>query len=297
MPYSLDNKLVVAITSRALFDLEAAHKIFECEGLAAYRVFQLKEEEKTLGPGTGFPLVRALLNINKGVDDPLVEVVLITRNDADSGFRILNSIEAEELDITRAAFTDGRDPYRYLGAFSCDLFLSAHPEDVRAALKAGFAAALVYPPPKVVESNSDEVRIALDGDAVLFSDKSEKIFQRQGLEAFLENEQMLEDVPLDPGPFKGFVEAISRIQRQFPEDECPIRTALITARSGPAHKRVIKTLRAWKIRLDESFFLGGIEKVKILQAFRPHIFFDDQKANLAPASSSTPAAQVLTNDT
>ncbi len=293
MSYSLEDKLVIGITSRALFDLDEAHQIYVEHGLDAYRTYQLEQEDNPLQPGTGFPLVNALLGINELSKDRLVEVVLISRNDADSGLRIMNAIQAVGLDITRTAFTDGPNSHLYVSAFSCDLFLSAYEEDVQAALDSGVPSALVYPTPSSSSSFSKEVRIAFDGDAVLFADDSERIFQEEGLEAFTRHEAKLDDTPLDPGPFKGFLEAIRRIQRKFPEGGCPIRTALITSRNAPAHKRPVKTLREWKVRIDESFFLGGVEKSKILKVFRPHIFFDDQKSHLEAASPSTPSAQVL----
>jgi 5'-nucleotidase len=293
MPYSLDDKLVVAITGRALFDLDEAHRIYEREGLEAYQKYQLQNEDVTLKPGTGYPLVQALLAINKRVPEPIVDVVLLTRNDAESGLRIIKSIETRGLSIARMAFTDGTNPYRYLESFSCDLFLSAHQDDVKDALEAGFAAALVYPPPSMLEEDLSEVRIAFDGDAVLFGGESERIFQEQGIDAFHEHETRWEDTPMTPGPFKGLLQAISTIQRLFPERDCPIRTALVTARGAPAHKRLVKTLRTWGVSINESFFMGGVNKAKVLRAFKPHIYFDDQALHLNDAAGSTPAAQVV----
>ena len=295
MSYELSDKLVIGITSRALFDLDDAHRIFAEEGLEAYRAHQIERETESLNPGTGFPLVRALLGINDRAKQRLVEVILISRNDADSGLRILNSIEAAGLDITRSVFTDGPTAHRYLDPYSCDLFLSAQADDVQAALSSGFPAALVYPSPNALPDDGDQVRIAFDGDAVLFGDESEQIFQSQGLDAFQQHEAEMEDTPLSPGPFKGFLDAIGRLQRSFSESDSPIRTALVTARGAPAHKRPIKTLRAWGIRIDESFFLGGIEKSRILDALRPHIYFDDQRVHLDSAAKSTPSAQVLSD--
>ena len=239
--------------------------------------------------------MKSLLRINDRAEQCLVEVILISRNDADSGLRILNSIEATGIDITRSVFTDGPTTHRYLDPYSCDLFLSAQAEDVKAALSGGFAAALVYPPPNAVPDDGDQVRIAFDGDAVLFDDESERIYQSKGLDAFQEHEAEMEATPLNPRPFKGFLDAIGRLQRSFSEAESPIRTALVTARSAPAHKRPIKTLRAWGIRIDGSFFLGGIEKSQILDALRPHIYFDDQRTHLDSAAKSTPSAQVLSD--
>lgn len=298
MTYTLNNKLVVAITSRALFDLEEANRIFaENNDLAAYREYELENEEVSLKPGTGYPLVKALLRINEQLEEPLIEVVLVSRNDADSGLRIFNSIETLKLPITRAAFTDGRPPYPYLPAFCTKLFLSAYPDDVASALGAGVPAALVYAPPLEFLEADSEVRIAFDGDAVLFSDDSEKVYEQKGLLGFQQHELKYQDVPLAPGPFKPFLDAIAAIQARFDERNCPIRTALITARNAPTHKRPIKTLRNWKIRLDESFFLGGVEKSAILEIFKPHIFFDDQEAHLKRPSAFVPVAQVLRKKT
>ena len=296
MPINLEDKLVVGIASTALFDLADADRIFREQKLPAYRKYMRDKEFERLEPGTGFPLVKGLLAINKLADEHLVEVVLMSRNDADSGYRILNSIEGWGLDVSRAAFTDGRRPFEYLEAFSCNLYLTTVREEVLNALKVGFPAALVYDPPKNMDLSSNEVRIAFDGDAVLFSDESDRVFNKDGLEAFEEHEAKHETVPLKEGPLKGFLEGLSRIQERFPEDKdgtkCPIRTSLVTARALPAHKRPINTLRKWNIRLDESFFLGGLEKAKVLRALKPHIFFDDQQKNLAPAQEHLPVAEV-----
>jgi len=245
--------------------------------------------------GTAFALVRALLAINERARQPLVEVVLISRNDADSGLRIFNSIEYWKLGISRAAFTDGRESYKYLEPFSCNLFLSTERAEVVAALRRGYPAALVYRPPDNTEMDSNEVRIAFDGDAVLFSGEADQVFRNAGMQSFQESEALLDNIPLEPGPLKGFLEALSKIQKSFPERECPIRLALVTARAAPAHKRPTKTLRAWNIRLDETFFLGGVEKAKVLAVFRPHIFFDDERANLEPYQRKGPVAEVPQN--
>ncbi len=296
VPYSLDEKLVVGITSRALFDLDEEDALFRARGLAAYRAHQREREGVALAPGTAFPLVRALLAINDRADERLVEVVVISRNDADSGARILHSVAVHDLDITRAAFTDGREPWPYLQAFHCNLFLSAERDDVEGALRAGFPAAAVTRPPDGPPSDEgppDEVRIAFDGDAVLFDPSSEAVFQQEGLAAFQAHEADRADEPMRPGPFEPFLHALERIQSRFGEESAPIRTALVTARGAPAHRRVINTLRAWGVRIDESFFLGGVAKDPVLQGFRPHIFFDDQVAHLDAASRSTPSAHVL----
>jgi 5'-nucleotidase len=299
MPFNLTDKLVVGIASTALFDLADADRVFREQNLSAYRKYMRAKESARLEAGTGFPLVKGLLGINKLAGEALVEVILMSKNDADSGYRILNSIEQWDLKISRAAFTDGRPPSEYLEAFSCNLYLTTIREEVVKAIKSGFPAALVYAPPKDVDLSSNEVRIAFDGDAVLFSDESDRVFRRGGLEAFEQHETKFENVPLKEGPLKGFLDAISRIQERFPEGgngiKCPIRTSLVTARGMPAHKRPINTLRKWNIRLDESFFLGGVEKASVLKVLKPHIFFDDQKSNLDPCKTDLPVAEVPVN--
>ncbi|HSH58279.1 MAG TPA: 5'-nucleotidase [Acidimicrobiales bacterium] len=293
MGYTLDDKLVVAISSRALFALDEADSVFREHGLEAYRRHQRELENVPLAPGTGMPLVRGLLRINKVVGQALVEVIVVSRNDADSGLRIFNSIEAMELDVTRAAFTDGADPLPYLAPFVCDLFLSSEPEVVQTALRRGFPAARVMNPPEDFDEEPvGPVKIAFDGDAVLFDDESERVFQSQGLEAFLARERDLADVPMNPGPFRAFLGALGRVQSVAGVEHDVIRTALVTARNAPATKRVVNTLRAWDVRVDESFFLGGIEKAGVLAAMKAHIFFDDQHVHLDPAHTTTPSAHV-----
>lgn len=295
MDPKLEGKLIVAISSRALFNLDDAHRVFEEEPLERYRAHQIERENEPLQPGTGFPLVQGLLSINHRAGQELVEVVLVSRNDADTGLRVMNSVEAYDLPISRAVFTDGRPPYVYLDCFASHLFLSANRDDVTSALNAGFAAGLVFEPPFPFEKNEEEVRIAFDGDAVLFSPEAEETFRRDGLEVFHEQEKASADVPMNPGPFKGFLEALHAIQQLFPAEACPIRTALVTARSAPAHKRAIKTLRAWDVRVNESFFMGGVQKKGVLEKFRPHIFFDDQPSYCLSAAPKLPTAQVLSS--
>jgi 5'-nucleotidase len=293
MPLNLDDVLVVAITSRALFDLHESDRIYKEEGLDAYRKHQLERENEPLEPGTAFSLVRGLLGINDRAKDHLVEVIILSRNDGDSGLRIMNSVENHGLAISRAAFRGGEDPWLYLGAFRCDLFLTAEPEAVQGAFKRRIPAALVLDPPEAHNTGEiGQVRIAFDGDAVLFGDESERYYQAKGVDAFLAREDELADQPMDPGPFKPFLLALSRIHGRFPEGESPIRTALVTARNAPAHKRVIKTLRAWGVPVDEAVFLGGVDKSEILAEMKPHIYFDDQMSHLERARLHTPSAHV-----
>ena len=296
MPFNLDDMLVVAITSRALFDLHESDKVYTEQGLETYRAHQRDQEDVPLDPGTAFPLIRGLLAINDRAGEQMTEVVILSRNDGDSGLRLMNSIEHHGLPITRAAFRGGEDPWVYLPAFRCDLFLSADPPDVQQAITRGVPSALVLDPPERRDARAEEieqVRIAFDGDAVLFDSESERYFQEHGLEAFLAREAELADEPMDPGPFKPFLLALGRIQSRFTGGGSPIRTALVTARNAPAHKRVIKTLRDWGVEVDEAVFLGGVDKAEILEAMRPHIFFDDQMTHLERARLLVPSAHVL----
>lgn len=277
-------RLVMAISSRALFDLDESHKIYEEQGTEAYCKYQIENEDVPLAPGGAFNLVRKLLALNdNNPNTPRVEIILLSRNSADTGLRVFNSIQHHKLGITRAVFTSGSSPYRYVAPFSASLFLSTSPEDVGMALEAGIAAATILPSHVGNNNDSEELRIAFDGDAVLFSDESERIFKERGLQAFTENEQQTAKDPLSGGPFKDFLMALNQIQTEYDEDQSPIRTALVTARSAPAHERVIRTLRAWGIRIDEAIFLGGMEKGPFLKSFGADIFFDDQEQHCMSA--------------
>ena len=288
MPVSLDNLLVIGISSRALFDLEAEETIFRNHGLDAYRQHQLDNENEILKPGGGFALVRALLKLNTLVENKrLVEVVIMSRNSSETSMRIFNSIQHYGLDMTRAALSGGASLTPYLTAFNVSLFLSLHEDDVQAAVNAGVAAALLYQKPENALDELDQIRIAFDGDAVIFSDESERIFQEQGIEAFEKHESENARRPLPDGPFARLLKALSFIQRNFKNADgraIPLRTALVTARSSPAHERVIRTLRAWDVVIDETFFMGGVNKSDVLAAFKPHIFFDDQPGHCARAA-------------
>ena len=298
MPYDLTNYLVIGVSSRALFDLNLENEIYEKEGLEAYCQYQLEHENDILKPGTGFALIEAILRINEleaGVRR--TEVVIISRNSADTSLRISNSIDSYHLDITRAAFTGGEPVAKYLNAFEVDLFLSATEEDVQAAVESNIAAGLIYDGPSRNQTDPlEQIRIAFDGDAVLFSKESEMIYQQQGLEAFIEHEKINAEKPLPEGPFAKLLKTLSFLQfdlvnstsQQIP----PLRTALVTARNSPAHERVIRTLRTWNVRIDETFFLGGVPKHKILESFSPHIFFDDQHQHCEGASTVVPTARV-----
>jgi 5'-nucleotidase len=293
MPESETATLTVAITARALFDLEHSHGLYEREGVAAYAEFQRDREDDMLAPGIAFALVRKLLALNEGRPrhSPRVEVILLSRNSADTGLRIFNSIEHYGLNIVRAVFTSGAPTYPYIVPFGAQLFLSANPESVRRALEHGVAAATILPS-KAPEQVHDQLRIAFDGDAVIFGDESERISQEQGMEAFARNEREQSSTPLSGGPFRGFLAALHSIQAAFPSNPSPIRTALVTARSAPAHKRVILTLREWGVRLDEALFLGGRDKGPFLEAFGADIFFDDSHRNVENARQHVPTGHV-----
>lgn len=292
MPETLEDKLVIGISSRALFDLAEANEVFEQQGLTAFREYQREHEREILEPGTAYPLVKGLLGVNELAGEQLVEVVILSRNDADSAMRVLRSVEAHGLAITRGVFRGGRDPWPMLPALSCDVFLSAESSQVLKAREAGVAAALILPGARLANDDIAEVRIAFDGDAVLFDAASQRVFDEQGLDAFHAHEAAHADVPMSPGPFRPFLDGLARVQSHF-GGASPIRTALVTARAAPAHLRVINTMRAWGVTVDETYFLGGVDKTEALRVFGAHIFFDDQRAHAERAARMVPAAQVL----
>jgi len=294
MAYDLKEKLVVAVSSRALFDLEEENKIFEEKGLDSYYNYQLKNENVALEKGTGYRLIKNLLKINQHFKEKQVEVLVLSKNNAGSSLRITNAIKEHNLDITRSGWTSGSDISTYLKAFKVDLFLSADEKDVLNAIKNGVAAAKILPTSTdIKDSLGSQVRIAFDGDAVLFSEESELVYKEKGLEAFVEHEKENKDNPMKKGPFAKFLLTIASLQHKFKDKQSPIRTALVTARSAPTHERVIRTLNVWGVRIDEAFFLGGSEKVEILEAFGADIFFDDQDVHLNSSSSKVPSAKVV----
>jgi len=287
-----DVKLVVAISSRALFDLDASHQVFETQGIDAYCRYQIEREEEVLEPGVAFPLVKKLLALNELLGERgQVEIILLSRNSSDTGLRVLNSARHYDLNVSRAAFAGGSSPYRYVAAFGAHLFLSTDPSDVRLALEAGCAAATILP--SRVERKSDgPLRIAFDGDAVLFSDEAEQLFRAEGLDVFNASESAAAHEPLSAGPLKAFLLALHQIQALFPAQDPPLRTALITSRGAPSHERVIRTLRAWGIRIDEALFLGGLAKAAFLRAFAADIFFDDQEIHCDAARAHVATGHV-----
>jgi 5'-nucleotidase len=291
MGASLDNKLVVAISSRALFNFEEENAIFDSGEPDAYMKLQLERLDVAAKPGIAFSLIKKLLAFNDTTTQR-VEVVILSRNDPVSGMRVFRSGVANEIKLVRGVFTQGSPPFRYLKPLRAHLFLSANAQDVREALAAGFPAARVATESVLAGSNyPNEVRIAFDGDAVLFSDEAEQVFQSQGLDAFQEHELTKAMQPLPDGPFKPFLTALHRLQ-QAGTPAMRIRTALVTARSAPAHERAIRTLMDWDIRVDEAMFLGGLPKGEFLREFEPDFFFDDQTGHVDSAARHVPAGHV-----
>lgn len=291
MPYDLSKLLVVGISSRALFDLEDEARIYERMGLEAYQKYQLDYESEVLRPGTAFQLIKGLLSLNRCGEERRVEVIVISHNNPETGLRVFHSIKHYGLDITRAAFVGDESLTGYLVTFNVGLFLSPSDADVRVAIDANIPAAIVYRPPNAPPTEFDALRIAFDADAVIFSEESEAIFQRDGLEAFLAHEQRNADQMLAEGPLARLLIKLGALQQSV-QGEPPFRIAIVTARNSPAHERVIKTLRAWGVRADAAFFLGGIGKAEVIKTYGAHIYFDDQEAHLARAALHTPCALV-----
>ena len=294
--FTLEDKLVVAISSRALFDFEEENRVFETGDLAQYEALQRSRLETPAKPGVAFGLIRKLLALNAG--EQRVEVVILSRSDPISGLRAFHSCREHGLAIERGVFTRGRSPFAYLKPLRASLFLSANPDDVRDALAAGFPAARVLPEtPRAASRYADEIRIAFDGDAVLFSDEAERVFQSEGLGAFVGHETQKKDSPLPGGPLKPLLAALNKLQRIADDNESRspmhIRTALVTARSAPAHERAIRTLMAWDIEIDEAMFLGGLDKGEFLREFEPDFFFDDQIRHCESARVVTATGHVL----
>jgi 5'-nucleotidase len=293
MPYSVEGKLVVAISSRALFDFEEENRVFDREGESAYIALQFARLDVPAREGVAFPLVKKLLAFNTPKAQR-VEVVILSKNDPVSGLRVFKSAKGAGLQLERGVFTRGRNPYKYLDALKANLFLSANEADVMSALEANCPAARVYPESTQAASrHADEVRIAFDGDAVLFSDEAERVYQQDGLEAFTRHEAANALQPLPPGPFKPLLEALHRLQAAAGTDvPIRIRTALVTARSAPAHERAVRTLMEWNIAVDEAMFLGGLDKGAFLKAFEPDFFFDDQHGHIESARVHVAAGHV-----
>ena len=293
MPYSVEGKLVVAISSRALLDFEDENRIFERDGEDAYIALQFARLDVPAREGVAFPLVKKLLAFNTP-QAQRVEVVILSKNDPVSGLRVFRSAERAGLRLERGVFTRGANPYRYLDALKANLFLSANENDVMSALESKVPAARVYPESAQAASrHSGEVRIAFDGDAVLFSDEAERVYQKDGLDAFTRHEAAHALQPLPPGPFKPLLEALQRLQAAAGTDvPMRLRTALVTARSAPAHERAVRTLMDWNIAVDEAMFLGGLDKGAFLKAFEPDFYFDDQRGHVDSARAHVAAGHV-----
>ncbi len=294
MAYTLDGLIVIGISSTALFDLSEEIKVYNKRGMKAYIDYQIKHENDVLKPGTGFRLIKALLKINDLLEeDRRIEVILMTKNPSEVCLRLFNSIDYYHLDINRAVFTNGHAIEPYFKALKMDLFLSKHQQDVQHALNHDIASAFVYDFQNEDFEDMNEIRIAFDGDAVIFSDESEKIYQDGGLEAFSRHEYENRYNPLKEGPFTQFIKTIGELQIECQKLKYPIYTALVTSRSHPSIERVARTLRLWNIKIDEVFYLGGLEKTEILKAFHPQIFFDDQEVHVRRACLEVPSAQVF----
>ncbi|WP_428737279.1 5'-nucleotidase [Sulfurimonas sp.] len=307
MAFNLKDTLVIGISATALFDLSESDQLFQKESkkspehaIEKYRAYMLKHEDIPLNEGIGFPLVKALLNLNKYQvkgQAPLVEVVVMSRNSPETGIRVLNTIRKMGLNITRSAFTAGEPSADYIEAFDVDLFLTTNEVDAQKVIDSRVCASAVLstPPQYKCDTPEDQVRIAFDGDAVLFDESSELVYKEKGIEAFHENENNSQDIPMNEGPFANFLKKLSKLQERLPMkvEHSPVRIAIVTARNSPSELRVIKTLRHWGVYVDEAFFLGGVEKSNILKSFKAHIFFDDQDVHLNSSSLVVPSGKVL----
>lgn len=307
MPLDLSNTLVIGISATALFDMSESDRMFRetyetdpDSAIEKYRAYMLEHDDQPLQPGTGYPLVKALLGLNQyrqpGDQSPLVEVVVMSRNSPDTGIRVLNTIRHDGLKISRSAFTAGETVADYLDAFDVDLFLTTNVDDAQKVIDSHFCAAAVLkaPPSDTTDIPEGQVRIAFDGDAVLFSDESELVYKTQGMAAFHAQEDARRDEPMAEGPYATLLKKLAKLQDRLQTrvEYSPVRIALVTARNSPSDMRVIKTLRSWGVYVDEAFFLGGVEKTKVLKAFKPHIFFDDQDIHLDSAAKVVPSGKV-----
>lgn len=301
MKYPIEQKLVIGIASSALFDLSASHQIFLNEGVLAYRAYQEQHIDVPLGKGVAFPFIRRFLSLNQAFPERLpVEVVLLSRNSPETGLRVFRSIRHYGLDIRRAAFMTGRSPHEYVPAFNASLFLSASEDDVQKAIDAQYPAGAVLPSKVYDDELDNELRIAFDFDGVIADDEAESVYkQNHDLIAFQRYEASHQAIPHQPGPLADLFKKLAGLQAleseryaTEPDYRKIIKTSIITARSAPAHERVVTTLKAWGVSADESFFLGGMEKSRILKVLRPHLFFDDQRSHLHSAAGEIPMVHV-----
>ncbi|HEF5151419.1 5'-nucleotidase family protein [Burkholderia multivorans] len=301
MPYDLTSRLVIGLASSALFDLAESDKVFRTEGEDAYRLYQRENQNIPLKPGVAFAFIRRLLSLNElSPNDPLVEVILLSRNDPDTGMRVMDSIKKHKLDISRALFLQGGAPQRYIAPLSIALFLSANQADVRQAILAGHPAGQVLTGAVSGDTDSGELRIAFDFDGVIADDAAEVVYHARGqLDEFHQHEQTLIDVPHSPGPLATFLKKLSVIQKfeqerlsKDPQYKQKLKISIVTARNAPSHERVVNTMRAWGISINEAFFLGGVEKRLVLEVLQPHIFFDDQLLHLDAAAGTLPCVHI-----
>lgn len=301
MSYKLENRLVIGLASSALFDLSESDNIFQQEGEEKYRLYQQKHQFNSLNPGVAFPFIRRLLSLNiLNPESPLVEVILLSRNDPDTGMRVMNSIKNYGLNITRAAFLQGGAPYKYIPSFDIELFLSANEKDVNQAIKLGHPAGHILNAALKENPEDQQLRIAFDFDGVIADDEAEKVYQStKDISKFHDHEQKNKNIPHNPGPLKNFLQRISDIQqieikkKELDSDYQPIiKVSIVTARNAPSHERVINTMRSWGITVNEAFFMGGIEKTKVLKIIDPHIFFDDQKTHLEQSADMLPSVHI-----
>lgn len=300
MPYPIHEKFVIAVSSSALFDLSESNQVFIEKGAQAYKEFQKSKLNETLKKGVAFPFIRRFLNINKRFpDEQPVEVVLLSRNSVVTGLRVFNSIEHYQLDITRAAFTEGNSPYRYIPAFNACLFLTADENDVKKAIDINLPAGTVLPSTVYDDETDDELRVGLDFDCVIADDEAEEVYKRVSLEGFHSHEEKNSHIPHKPGPLADFFKKLALIQKLEERKEAKekgykriIRTAIVTARNAPSHGRVITTLESWGVGVNETFFLGGIEKKLVLTLLKPHIYFDDQKSHLDSEAANIPMVHI-----
>lgn len=299
MGFSTDHKLVIAVSSRALFNLENENQIFYTQGEEEYIEYQWQHKDELLDKGVAFPFVKRLLQFNALKKDGIVEVILLSKNSPISGLRAFKSCEKYGLGITRGVFTAGNDPYPYMKAFNCCLFLSADKDDVKHAIRQSLPAGCVLPTNAPDDPKTGELRIAFDFDGVIADDSSERIYQEKGIEEYQREEKTNADTPMLPGPLRELIDKLSKIQhwerrikKKNPSYQPKLRIAIVTARNAPAHERVITTLKNWGITTVEAFFLGGLEKRRILEIFKPHLFFDDQMQHLEPACENTPSVHI-----
>lgn len=301
MPFPIEQKLVVAVSSSAVFDMNAADTIFRDEGIEAYRKYQLEHLDKPFDKGVAFPFISRLLRLNlANSKEKPIEVVVLSRNDPDSGRRFYKSCAHHHLAISRGAFTNGKSPYEYMPSFNACLFLSANDVDVKNAIKNGFPAGLVLPTEAIDEEWDDELRVAFDFDGVIIDDEAEKVYQQtQDVLKFHESESMKSELPHQPGPLSTLIKKMSKIQQwerlEMRKDKNyvpKLRIAIVTARDAPANERMVTTLNNWGLEAVEAFFLGGIEKKRILDVLKPHIFFEDQLSHLATAAASVPSVHI-----